>query len=389
MISFPTRRPGLTRRDLGRLLAGCAAAPVLAVPVLAAPLGEALAQGLSLDVRRGASFQPIPIAVTAFGGDSGGQVASVITNNFKRSVFLTPVAAPDTGASPDQPPAMDAYRALNAQYVLTGRSNRSGGRVQTEFRLWDVTSGAAGRPASNTAPTPPTCQARRPPRSRTRCSARSPATRALVRQRGWRSWTSRVRPRSTAASGSPWRWTRTGRACGRPHPRRRRRWWRRASRRPRRTSPSWRRRRAGSRGCLLMNLETGLAAGGGQRSIRHDVRARASRRTGAKIVMSDVGRVAFDRPRDTMDLRLEGHQRALTERAWRSTPRPPIRRTGPDRLRVGPRRHPAGLRHGRGRRRREAHLLRRRALLARRSGRPRATTSPSPSSARAASPSAS
>ncbi len=130
--------PPLTRRQAARLLAGFAAAPVLA-----APLAGALAQGLSLDVRRGAAFQPIPIAVTPFGGDSGGQVASVIANNFKRSVFITPVNAPDAvSGSPDQAPVMDAFRAVNAQYVVTGRANRSGGRVQTEFRLWDVASGA-------------------------------------------------------------------------------------------------------------------------------------------------------------------------------------------------------------------------------------------------------
>ena len=129
----------LTRRQATVLLAGLGAA----APVLTAPLRGARAQGLSLDVRRGASFQPIPIAVTPFGGDGGGQVASVITNNFKRSVFITPVeAGSDAGGNSDQAPAMDAFRAVNAQYVVTGRSSRGGGRVQTEFRLWDVGTGA-------------------------------------------------------------------------------------------------------------------------------------------------------------------------------------------------------------------------------------------------------
>ena len=130
----------LTRRQVAHILAGCAAAPVVA-----APLAGALAQGLSLDVRRGAAFQPIPIAVTPFGGDAGGQVATVITNNFKRSVFITPIdrgSFGDAVGSPDQAPAMDAFRAVNAQYVITGRSSRNGGRVQTEFRLWDVNTGA-------------------------------------------------------------------------------------------------------------------------------------------------------------------------------------------------------------------------------------------------------
>ncbi len=37
---------------------------------------------------------------------------------------------------------MDSWRALNAQFVVTGRSGRSAdGRLQTEFRLWDVATG--------------------------------------------------------------------------------------------------------------------------------------------------------------------------------------------------------------------------------------------------------
>jgi len=37
---------------------------------------------------------------------------------------------------------MDPFRAVNAQYVLTGRANREGGQVKTAFRLWDVSTGA-------------------------------------------------------------------------------------------------------------------------------------------------------------------------------------------------------------------------------------------------------
>ena len=38
---------------------------------------------------------------------------------------------------------MDAWKTIAAQFVVTGRTSRTGdGRLQTEFRLWDVTSGA-------------------------------------------------------------------------------------------------------------------------------------------------------------------------------------------------------------------------------------------------------
>jgi TolB protein len=101
-----------------------------------------------LDVRRGGDFKPISIAVAPFTGDpaAGAQVTGIITNNFKRSVFLAPIDPAtfvDQIANPDQPPNMDAWRNLNAQFVVTGRSGRSSdGRLQTEFRLWDVSTGA-------------------------------------------------------------------------------------------------------------------------------------------------------------------------------------------------------------------------------------------------------
>ena len=53
-----------------------------------------------------------------------------------------PGSFPEQISSPDQPPRMDAWRTVNAQYVLTGRAARGGdGRLRTEFRLWDVASG--------------------------------------------------------------------------------------------------------------------------------------------------------------------------------------------------------------------------------------------------------
>jgi len=89
--------------------------------------------------------------VTNFVGDEAARtVTSVINNNFKRSVFLKPVDASSVGGAtvnPDQTPNLDVYKAINAQFVLTGRSQRGGdGRLNTEFRLFDVTTGeqAAG-----------------------------------------------------------------------------------------------------------------------------------------------------------------------------------------------------------------------------------------------------
>lgn len=100
-----------------------------------------------LDVRGAGEFKPIPIAVTPFVGDAAAsnQLTGIITNNFKRSVFLTPLDPKtflETVTNPDQVPQMDAWRTVNAQFVVTGRAGHAAdGRLQAEFRLWDVSTG--------------------------------------------------------------------------------------------------------------------------------------------------------------------------------------------------------------------------------------------------------
>ena len=121
----------ITRRAATGLIASAALAPF--APARA---------GRVIDLK-GGSFQPINIAVAPFAGDEAARtITSVTSNNFKRSVFLHPVDAGSETASPDQTPDLAAYKAVNAQFVLTGRSQRTGdGRLKTEFRLFDVTTG--------------------------------------------------------------------------------------------------------------------------------------------------------------------------------------------------------------------------------------------------------
>ena len=125
----------LTRRQMTALLA--------AAPIPALPLGPALAQS-ALEIKRGSGFQPIPIAVTNFGGDGGAQATQIITNNFRRSVFLKPIdpATFVEKATNPEAPQIDQWKMVNAQFVVTGRATRgTDGRLKTEFRLWDVASG--------------------------------------------------------------------------------------------------------------------------------------------------------------------------------------------------------------------------------------------------------
>lgn len=98
-----------------------------------------------LDVTPGAEFRPIIIAVTPFAGDAGSEITSIITNNFNRSVYLQPVDPKSFAGqqiNPDAPIQAASWQALNVQYVVTGRAVPAGnGRLQTQFRLWDVSTG--------------------------------------------------------------------------------------------------------------------------------------------------------------------------------------------------------------------------------------------------------
>ena len=112
---------------------------------LASLAGAARAQS-TLTISGGGNFKPVPIAVTGFQGDpqQGALITSVITNNFRRSVFITPLDSKtfiEKSTNPEAP-AFDQWKMVNAQFVVAGRSARGAdGRFKTEFRLWDVATG--------------------------------------------------------------------------------------------------------------------------------------------------------------------------------------------------------------------------------------------------------
>jgi len=140
--NVPMSRSFLPRLSLIKSRLMMVAAALMALVL--APL-VALAQG-DLVVKGGSSFRPVMIAVTNFQGegDQGTKLTQVITNNFKRSVFLSPMDGNAGGAvaNPDAQPNLDAWRSVNAQYVVTGRIGRGAdGRLKAGFRLWDVASG--------------------------------------------------------------------------------------------------------------------------------------------------------------------------------------------------------------------------------------------------------
>jgi TolB protein len=131
--------PSITRRSASGLILGLAASSF-------ASTRFALAQSQYFNVTPGGQFKPIIVAVTQFAGDGGADITAIITNNFSRSVFLAPVdpkTFPEQVSSPDQSPQLDSWKTVNAQFVVTGRSGPGpDGRLQTEFRLWEVGTGA-------------------------------------------------------------------------------------------------------------------------------------------------------------------------------------------------------------------------------------------------------
>jgi TolB protein len=103
-----------------------------------------------LDITEG-NFQPLPIAIPKFIGgaegdnDTAGGVSQIITANLQRSGLFAPIdpaAYIETITSVDAVPRFPDWRSINAQALVTGRITRqSDGRLQAEFRLWDVLAG--------------------------------------------------------------------------------------------------------------------------------------------------------------------------------------------------------------------------------------------------------
>jgi TolB protein len=130
----------LTRRGLavGALAGGLALLPRHAKAVV------------RLDITEG-NFQPLPIAIPKFfatgqdDGDSANAVTQIITANLQRSGLFAPIdptAYIERIASVDAVPRFPDWRNINAQALVTGRIGRQAdGRLQAEFRLWDVLGG--------------------------------------------------------------------------------------------------------------------------------------------------------------------------------------------------------------------------------------------------------
>ncbi len=122
---------------------------LLATPLLTAfglgPPSAVQAEDRYLDIRPGGNFKPVIIAVGPFAGSGpdGAKVTSIIVNNFKRSVYLSPLESQSFAEpNPDpETPQLAAWKATPAQFLVTGRVDREGDSLKTQFRLWDLATG--------------------------------------------------------------------------------------------------------------------------------------------------------------------------------------------------------------------------------------------------------
>ena len=97
---------------------------------------------IEVDVNKG-DIQPLPIAIPAFGGDHGAEIALVVTNNLERSGLFAPVnpsAFIERNLDVAVQPRFSDWKSLNAQALLNGQVTVEGGRLRVDFRLWDVFS---------------------------------------------------------------------------------------------------------------------------------------------------------------------------------------------------------------------------------------------------------
>ncbi len=124
--------PNLSKRAL---LATLAALPASAL------LARAARAEIEVNVNRG-DVQPLPIAIPAFaGGQTGADISGVIAANLQRSGLfrpLDPASFIEKDLNTAVQPAFASWKQINAQALVNGQVNVVGGRLQVDFRLWDV-----------------------------------------------------------------------------------------------------------------------------------------------------------------------------------------------------------------------------------------------------------
>lgn len=97
-------------------------------------------KNLVVDINEGFK-QPKPIAIPAFAGPMGDNIARVVREDLDRSGLFT-VQDPSLFASKNTDvnltPKFADWRYINTQGLVVGKSQENGNKLRVEFRLWDV-----------------------------------------------------------------------------------------------------------------------------------------------------------------------------------------------------------------------------------------------------------
>ena len=144
-----TTHLSLSRRRFGRCIA-LAATLLLAAGTIEAALAQGQPQPgrgpLRVTIDEGV-LKPIPIAIPEFQGDDpklAQDISDVIAANLERSGLFQPLDRAsfiERVLDLNRQPRFTDWRAINAQALTIGRVSRApDGRIQAEFRLWDVAS---------------------------------------------------------------------------------------------------------------------------------------------------------------------------------------------------------------------------------------------------------
>jgi len=133
---------------LAGLAAATAGAPAFAQGSRPSPAAETRSSGpLEVDINQG-TLRPIPIAIADFVGDDpklAADISGVISADLERSGLFQPLDRAsflEQIRNPDAAPRFADWRAIRADALAVGRVIRGAdGRIETQFRLWDVASG--------------------------------------------------------------------------------------------------------------------------------------------------------------------------------------------------------------------------------------------------------
>ncbi|HLI66022.1 MAG TPA: Tol-Pal system beta propeller repeat protein TolB [Caulobacteraceae bacterium] len=116
------------------------AAAVVLIAACAALAPTARAD-ISVDVNQGV-LQPMPIAIPAFGGPQGPEIAKVVENDLVGSGLFRPMDASlflERSLDVNTVPQFALWKQINAQALLDGQTTTDAdGRLHVSFRLWDV-----------------------------------------------------------------------------------------------------------------------------------------------------------------------------------------------------------------------------------------------------------